>query len=238
MTRLLVSVRHLEEAWCAVEGGADMIDLKEPCRGPLGACLPCVWQEVSQVLGGRVPLSAALGELADWRGDVTPASLVGVRFVKLGLSGCRRLSDWRQRWRGALDDLPRGTAAVAVAYADHQTADAPAPGDVLETGIHLGCGALLVDTYDKRRGDVFSHCPAEQLQTLFARARRAGLWTVLAGSLTHESLEPALRLAPDVVAVRGAACRGDRAAEIDAGRVRALAEAMNRVSPRRQGFVS
>ena len=36
MTRLLVSVRSAAEAEAALLGGADVIDVKEPDRGPLG----------------------------------------------------------------------------------------------------------------------------------------------------------------------------------------------------------
>ena len=36
----LVSVRSPEEALAALEGGADLIDVKEPSRGPLGAADP------------------------------------------------------------------------------------------------------------------------------------------------------------------------------------------------------
>ena len=37
MTRFLASVRDAEEAELALETGADIIDLKEPNRGALGA---------------------------------------------------------------------------------------------------------------------------------------------------------------------------------------------------------
>ena len=37
MTQLLVSVRDAAEALFAVAAGADLIDVKEPSRGPLGA---------------------------------------------------------------------------------------------------------------------------------------------------------------------------------------------------------
>ena len=36
MTRLLVSVRSVDEALVAAAGGADFIDLKEPSQGALG----------------------------------------------------------------------------------------------------------------------------------------------------------------------------------------------------------
>jgi uncharacterized protein (UPF0264 family) len=46
MSRLLVSVRSAVEARAARAGGCDLIDAKEPSRGPLGAVTPDVLAEV------------------------------------------------------------------------------------------------------------------------------------------------------------------------------------------------
>src|SRR5690606_38342384 len=46
MTQLLVSVRNRAEALAALAGGADLIDVKEPWRGSLGAAPPHVMEEV------------------------------------------------------------------------------------------------------------------------------------------------------------------------------------------------
>ena len=63
MTGLLVSVRSAAEARIALEAGADLIDVKEPRRGALGAADPAVWKDVCRAVAGRVPVSVALGEL-------------------------------------------------------------------------------------------------------------------------------------------------------------------------------
>src|SRR3712207_1522808 len=48
--RLLVSVRSAAEAGTALEGGADIVDAKEPARGPLGAVDPVTIAEILAVL--------------------------------------------------------------------------------------------------------------------------------------------------------------------------------------------
>jgi uncharacterized protein (UPF0264 family) len=63
MTKLLVSVRSAEEAGLAIAGGADLIDVKEPLEGSLGAASPTVIDEVLDRVGGRGPVSVACGEL-------------------------------------------------------------------------------------------------------------------------------------------------------------------------------
>ena len=80
---LLVSVRSADEARVALAGGADLIDVKEP-RGSLGRADVDVIESVITEVGGRVPISAALGEWTSW---TTAAIPPGLTYVKWGLSG-------------------------------------------------------------------------------------------------------------------------------------------------------
>ncbi|MEX0712176.1 MAG: (5-formylfuran-3-yl)methyl phosphate synthase, partial [Pirellulales bacterium] len=50
MTKLLVSVRSLAEARLALAAGVDLIDLKEPARGSLGALDPAVARQIVRSL--------------------------------------------------------------------------------------------------------------------------------------------------------------------------------------------
>ena len=63
MMRLLVSVRDADEAKVALAAGVDLIDVKEPLRGALGAADAEQIAAVVREVNGRVPVSAALGEL-------------------------------------------------------------------------------------------------------------------------------------------------------------------------------
>jgi uncharacterized protein (UPF0264 family) len=221
-TRLLVSVRNAREAEDALAGGADLIDVKEPSRGSLGRADPNVWQEVADAVAGRAPLSVALGELCDWQGEQQLSS-VSVPFAKLGLAGCAAIDDWPTRWSMALDSLPSHVKRVAVSYADWQAAEAPAPREVIEAGRMLGCRAWLIDTYGKHAGGLLDHVELNELAALVAAARRAGMLTAIAGSLTRETLPRVLPLSPDYIAVRGAVCRGGREGVVDPELVRELA---------------
>ncbi len=55
MSSLLVSVRSADEALSALKGGAAVIDVKDPDRGPLGLASPEVWDEVKQGRGDIRP---------------------------------------------------------------------------------------------------------------------------------------------------------------------------------------
>src|SRR5262245_24051196 len=89
MAQLLVSVRSASEAETALAGGAALIDVKEPARGPLGRATEAVLADVLRSVGDRRPVSAALGELLGAWGsaDELPDAVHDLAFVKWGLAG-------------------------------------------------------------------------------------------------------------------------------------------------------
>ncbi len=227
MTRLLVSVRNAVEAQDALTGGADLIDIKEPSRGSLGRATGAVWREVANVVGGKAPLSVALGELLDDAFErAPPIDGTEVRFAKLGLSGCGVRQDWFADWRRAVRSWPASVGAVAVAYADWRTAQAPPPDEVLAAALALPCSAFLIDTFDKRSGGLLDLMSYNDLAELVRGAQSQGLLAVLAGSLTSDCMTAVLAATPDYVAVRGAVCRGGREGVLDAAMVCQLARTL------------
>ncbi|OHB81283.1 MAG: hypothetical protein A2W31_06920 [Planctomycetes bacterium RBG_16_64_10] len=230
---MLVSVRDVTEATVALAARADLIDVKEPDNGPLGPASPAVVAQVVQAVAGRAPISMALGELVDWppgpwansarSAPACWAATAGVALAKLGLAGCATDRHWPAAWQRALAAQPPGLAPVAVVYADWSTARAPAPAAVLRHGRRLGCQAVLIDTFDKSQGDLLDHWPLAALAAFARRVRRSGQILVLGGSLGPESLRAVLPLAPDYIAVRGAACDGGRRGRVSGLRVAHLA---------------
>lgn len=257
--RLLVSVRDAAEARAALDGGADIIDVKEPAHGSLGAAAPGTLRSVIAAIAGARPVSAALGELVDHlaprpRGPspaqasaseaspcLDPASLPpGLAFCKLGLASAP--SDWSARLARlvapALARQPAPGAAIAAprfiaaAYADAHRAAAPAVADVLAWALQHHAAGLLIDTFIKDGQGLFAWLSEADLLDLIARARANGLLIALAGSLADDAFLRAAALRPDIVAVRGGACTGrDRAAAIDPARVAQLARSLQAIAP-------
>ena len=217
MTRLLVSVRSAAEARLAVEAGVDLIDVKEPSHGSLGRAEPNVWQEVA-ASAGHAPLSAALGELRDWEDPIAEAIPAAYSYVKLGLAGMVE-QDWHVQWRQALERLPGQLHRVAVAYADAEAAQSPSPDDLLTAARELSCTVALVDTFVKRGRGLLSWWRLDEVAAFVDGAHERGMLAVVAGSLTAHDIARLLPLDADYVAVRGAACAGDRAAELSAPRL-------------------
>ena len=225
MARLLVSVRSAAEALAAAAGGASIVDVKEPDRGPLGRADPEVWRAVRAAVPVSIPVSVSLGELTEWRGlerRIGPSDFVGIAFRKVGLAGCRRDPGWERAWAHLREVLGPGPGWIAVVYADWIDADAPEPDRVLEAAGRAGCAGILVDTWEKRRLAMLDPAWADWI----SRVRRSGLMIALAGGLDVGTIKRLTLLDPDLFAVRGAACSGnDRRAAIDPDRVAALVAA-------------
>ena len=225
MTGLLVSVRDAAEAAEVLRAGVDLVDVKEPSAGSLGAASPRVWREVVACLAGRLPVSLALGELLDEGLQQRLAAIPpGTSYLKLGLAGCQDNDGWRSRWKEALDQLPGGTGPVAVIYADFPQARSPAPAEVLEAAEQFGCAAVLVDTFDKQAGNLLAHWSLDRLWDHVEEVRQRGMKVVLAGSLDETAIRLLAMPAVDLLAVRGAACVGKREGRLDPGKVAGLVE--------------
>jgi (5-formylfuran-3-yl)methyl phosphate synthase len=229
VAKLLVSVRSKAEALSAVAGGAAIVDVKEPNNGSLGRAPFEVWREVRAVVPQTIPVSVALGELGDWLGvdavDLPTGAWSGLAYCKLGLS-CAP-PDWIDLWRERRQRLAESgsvsPAWVAVVYIDWQAARSPAPDAVIDAaGTIDECDGVLFDTWDKSRGSGISLTWKRAVE----RVRDSGRFVAVAGSLDVDAIGRLAPLAPDIFAVRGAACAGgDRLAPIDPDRVAVLARA-------------
>jgi uncharacterized protein (UPF0264 family) len=228
----LVSVRSVAEAQAALAGGAGIIDVKEPSRGSLGRASDTAIAEIIRWASGKVPVSAALGELVD-RPSFFPEP--GLAFTKWGLAG-EASKNWHEALRAASAEIAAIDLAccpVAVAYADWQRAQAPAPEDVCAFVCQERWPALLIDTWSKDGSSLLDWLNITELGQLAARCRRSGVRLALAGSLRPEQIPGLLCLEPDWIAVRGAACRGgQRGRSIAESAVRRLAAMLSDPSAR------
>lgn len=239
MKRLLVSVRDGVEAREAIEGGADVIDVKEPLAGPLGRAALDATLAVADAIrraGRLLPWTIACGELADGPVDEVAAhvaSLVGLLpegvrppwLVKLGLAGAARL-DWERSVVDLEVRLPSGVAQACVVYADWRRCDAPPPDRVVRLASRLAGRTLLIDTFDKRAGGLFDAAVPGDLEETVAFARSLGLAIALAGRISLADAAKLATIGPDIVAVRSAACGGDRLQAVEAARVEAVRRAL------------
>src|SRR5690606_4983078 len=89
MIQMLASVTNTQEALMALDAGVDIIDLKNPVEGALGALPLAIITEIVAAIDTRAITSATIGDF-----PIEPESLVnaieqtaatGVDIIKIGL---------------------------------------------------------------------------------------------------------------------------------------------------------
>lgn len=228
MTRLLVSVRTAAEALTAASAGADLIDLKEPNTGALGALpLPTVHSVVTTLRRAdhMQPISATIGDWPMSRHEailahVRAVAACGVDLVKVGITREPQAAQVLQRLADS------GHAVVPVLLADDGI-----DAQLLATACALPFPAVMLDTQDKSRGSLFDAVGEYALQRFKRQVRRHGKLAGLAGSLRLEHLPQLLRMQPDIAGFRGAVCDGSRCGGLVAHKVSQLREQLTRRVP-------
>ncbi|MBF6989197.1 (5-formylfuran-3-yl)methyl phosphate synthase [Cupriavidus sp. IK-TO18] len=224
MTALLTSVRNVEEALEAARAGADLIDLKEPRAGALGALPAQTVCEVVRAVRTRWPnrlLSATIGDLAPAEHAlmVLMANTIGrcgVDYVKVGVAR----GPHAREALGQLAGLPWQVVPVFLADDGVDLA-------LVEAACALGFPAVMADTADKRSGTLFDCTDMATLRAMVGLAGRHGIKVGMAGSLRLEHLPRLRALGPDFAGFRGALCDSGRGGRLDPAKVAALRTGLN-----------
>lgn len=210
-TGLLVSVRSAEEATAALEAGADLIDVKDPTRGPLGMAHHEAVAAVIAAVGKKAPVSAALGE---WSPTILTAAHwhleLPLAYVKWGLAGYKGGPAWGEDLLETKRQVPAGTEVVAVAYADWEKANSVPPIEVARFAKRFRFRAFLLDTFAKDGKTLLDHVSAAELGDLVSGLQRSRVQVALGGSLAVEHLKQLKGVTPDWYAVRGSVCAGGK----------------------------
>jgi uncharacterized protein (UPF0264 family) len=227
--QLLVSVVASEEVEAALAGGADIVDVKNPAEGSLGAPAPALLRAVRSRVALPARLSVALGDAPHLPGTLAlaaaGAAACGAEYLKIGLLGSSRpeqalalLAAVRQ---AAAEVDPRARL-VAVAYADAPRVGALPPQELPSLAARAGAYGVMLDTAVKDGVSTLATLGESGIAAFVAQARALGLMTGVAGALGEGELARVGALGADVVGVRGSACEGGRAGRVSAPRVRAL----------------
>jgi len=212
--KLMISVRDEIEAAAASAGGADIIDIKNPAEGSLGAQPPEVIRAITKAVPATTPVSASIGDVPNLPGTVALAGLgaamCGVRFVKVGLLGARtpeEAASLLEALSRALRMANGAVALVACAYADATLVGSLDPLQLPEAAAPFAEGCLI-DTAVKNGRSLFECLPDAAIALFIQRCHDRGLFSALAGSLQQGDFTRAKALGADIVGVRAAACDG------------------------------
>ncbi len=217
--QLLVSPSSIEEARSSLS--ADIIDVKKPSEGSLGANFPWVIQEIKKI-AGKKPVSAAIGDNEYKPGTAAQsaygAAHAGADFIKVGLKfdGIDHAREVIEAVTTAVKrDFPEKSVVIA-AYADFQRMGTISPLVISQMVADAGADVAMIDTGIKDGRSAFEFMDEVALIQFVEQNRELGLQTAIAGSLKFEDLDAVKRIGPDIIGVRGMVCGGDRSATIRA----------------------
>lgn len=220
MTKMLASVTDLAEAEIAIAGNVDIIDLKDPKEGALGALAISDIRALVASIAGRLPVSAVCGDLPMEpdliRAKVEEVAATGVDYVKIGFFPSENAAACAR----ALAPLAGKVKLVGVLFADKEPDFGLLPV-FAASGFH---GAML-DTAVKDGSRLLDHMSPIGIPDFTTTCRELGLMSGLSGSLEAPDVPRLLPLKPDFLGFRGALCgQEDRTGCLDAEAVRQIRE--------------
>lgn len=221
MTQLLVSVKNVEEALIALNAGVDIIDLKDPENGALGALDLVVSAQIvaktqqynqsiikNSVNSPLILTSATVGEhhpnLNTLMKSVMQRVEINIDIIKVAISTLEALPNWQQKFNTQeITAVNANARLVAVFFADQEV-----NLKLLETLSMLGFYGAMLDTSAKQQ-DLLSVCSKQALQIFTQTCKKNALKSGLAGSLKPQHIECLSKVSPFYIGFRGGVCESD-----------------------------
>lgn len=216
--KLLVSVVDSSDASEALEGGAHILDVKNPEEGSLGANFPWVIRQVREKAPPQIEVSATLGDLPNIAGTASLAALgaaySGVDYVKVGLLGTKTADEALHVLKSvcrAVRSYSSSVKVIAAGYADFEGVGCINPLKLPAVAYEAHANGVLVDVKNKlsEKQNLLSFLTADQLQGLVDDCHKFGLLAALAGSLGKSQVGTVMKLGADIMGVRRSVCRNN-----------------------------
>jgi (5-formylfuran-3-yl)methyl phosphate synthase len=214
--QLLVSPRDIPEARKSL--AADIIDVKKPSEGSLGANFPWVIREIKSI--STKPVSAAIGDFDYKPGGASlaayGAACSGADYIKVGLmfDGIEKASDLIESVVKAVKDEFPEKRVVISAYSDYVRLGSISPFDMAPLVAEAGADLAMIDTGIKDGKSTFDFMDEATLTRFTWKNHDLGIGTAIAGALKMDDIPMLKRINPDIIGVRGMVCGGDRNASI------------------------
>lgn len=202
MNKMLASVNCLSEAIMAEQANVDIIDLKQPALGALGALETSLVNTIVNSPELSKAISATVGDLP-MQADIIFAAVekmaaTGVDYVKIGFFP---EGDWLPVIQQLQPLTKTGIQLIAVLFADQN------PNlDSIKDFAQAGFSGVMLDTMNKQNGSLTQVMPLKEIQTFVENSKKYKLLCGLAGSLRLQDIARLKPLQADYLGFRGALC--------------------------------
>ena len=203
MTGMLASVNSLAEALLVLSADVDIIDLKQPALGALGALDIATVKQIVAGIDGRCPVSATIGDLPMQPDPVFNAvkamAETGVDYIKIGFFPG---DDWQGTVKKLSALTEQNLALIAVLFADTQPDLA-----IMRLLKDAGFTGVMLDTMNKQKGSLTELMAKMEIAQFVTQAKDRQLLCGLAGSLRLEDIPELMPYKADYLGFRGALCQ-------------------------------
>lgn len=201
MTKMLASVNSIAEVRLVLNAQVDIIDLKQPAKGALGALETELVAACVAEVAGRSPVSATVGDLPMQPelifNAVKVMATTGVDYVKIGFFPDGNSLAVVEK----LTELTPLHNLIAVLFADTQPDFA-----IISALKTAGFKGVMLDTMNKQRGSLTDVMTQAEINEFVRLAKLQGLLCGLAGSLKLTDIKTLLPFQVDYLGFRGALC--------------------------------
>lgn len=203
MSKWLASVQSLEEAQTLAGCLPDILDLKNPAAGALGALPLDTVSDIANWTSRRCLVSATVGDLPMQAGIIADAvrqmAASGVDYVKVGLFAEPGLEDCIGQLQPTLQALNKPVIAVLFADQIHDIS-------LIDAIKQAGFAGVMLDTASKNGRGLLDHWSAVELGEFVNTSRQHGLLCGLAGALKLQDIDRLEPLGADYLGFRSALC--------------------------------
>jgi len=204
MSKWLASVQSLEEARVLLSVLPDILDMKNPAEGALGALKVDTVGQIVKLINGRCQTSATIGDLP-MQSDLISTAMInmassGVDYIKIGLFPETGLSECIVGLAATINNLK--IPVIGVLFADKALDSNYLP--LLKAS---GFKGVMVDTAIKNGQHLLDHWSFDQLADFVESACQQEMLCGLAGALRCEDIPALSSMGADYLGFRSALCQ-------------------------------
>jgi len=204
MTKWLASIQSLQEAQTILNTLPDILDLKDPSKGALGALSIDNVAEIVRFIDKRCLVSATIGDLPMDAKLINQAILAmattSVDYIKIGLFPDANLAKCINELASTTQQI--NTPIIAVLFADQHY-----DSEYLHLLSLSGFKGVMVDTAIKDGKSLRNHWSLSQLKDFISTAQQYNLLCGLAGALRQDDIPTLKLLGADYLGFRSALCQ-------------------------------
>lgn len=204
MSKWLASVQSLQEAQSLLPVLPDILDMKNPSQGALGALSVDIVSQIVKMINGRCHTSATIGDLPMQAAPIKQAIIdmtrSGVDYVKIGVFPDKDLANCLSQLSTTVTQL--STPVIAVLFADNMPDIECVP--LLKA---TGFKGVMIDTAFKDGRHLSDHWNQSKLADFVKSAKHHDMLCGLAGALRVEDIEKLKPIGADYLGFRSALCQ-------------------------------